>query len=160
VILTEEELRRLGEAWGRQVERPVFIALRGELGAGKSVLARAIARGAGVEGTLPSPTFNLRFEYPASSGGRVIHMDLYRLHDPDEVWELGWEELGRSGEIVLVEWPERGGPYLPDARWDVHLSAVPGDPLRRELRRFRRGGAPPLPVVPGVDEGVTGGSVR
>jgi tRNA threonylcarbamoyladenosine biosynthesis protein TsaE len=140
------------------MEGPVFVALRGDLGAGKSVLARAIARGAGVEGTLPSPTFNLRFDYPRASGGQVIHMDLYRLHDPEEVWELGWEELGRPREIALVEWPERGAPYLPDARWDVHLDTVPGDPLRRELRRFRRGEAPPLPVVSGADEGLATGS--
>ena len=80
----------------------MFFALRGELGAGKSVFARAVARGRGVEGTLPSPTFNLRFDYPLGDGGRLVHMDLYRIREADEVWELGWEELGASGELVLV----------------------------------------------------------
>lgn len=148
MILTEDELREAGEVWGRGMAGPVFVALRGELGAGKSVLARAIARGAGIEGTLPSPTFNLRFDYPRPGGGRVVHMDLYRLRDPEELWELGWEDLGAPGEIALVEWPERGDPYLPDSRWDVYISPVPGEPLRREIRRHRAGEAPPLPPYP------------
>ena len=85
MILREEDLVRWGTVIGRAVEPPVFIALEGELGAGKSVLARAIARGAGVEGALPSPTFNLVFRYPVRGRVEVLHMDLYRLRDPEEL---------------------------------------------------------------------------
>lgn len=139
------------EAWGRQVGReaptPLFLCLRGPLGAGKSVLARAVARGAGVEGGLPSPTFNLLFRYPASAGRTVVHLDLYRLDDPRELMELGWEELGVPGEVVVVEWPERAGSHLPPDRWEVRLDPpAPLSPLRRvEVRPVGHPPSIPLP---------------
>jgi tRNA threonylcarbamoyl adenosine modification protein YeaZ/tRNA threonylcarbamoyl adenosine modification protein YjeE len=132
VLLDQEALEEWGRRIGAEVRAPVFLCLRGELGAGKSVLARAVARGAGVEGTLPSPTYNLQFRYPAGGDRTVVHMDLYRLDDPDELAALGWEELGAPDEIVLVEWPERAGEMLPDERWEVTLDPPsPDSPLRR-----------------------------
>ena len=156
------------DAWGRSIgeraaagtlDLPLFLALRGPLGAGKSVLARAIARGAGVTEPMPSPTYNLRFTYDAADL-RVHHLDLYRLDDPDDVWELGWEDLGTGREIVLVEWPERAESLLPDARWEVRLGFAnesSGESNREsdgsELRAVdatRRGTAPPLvPLMAG-----------
>ncbi|MDT8340449.1 MAG: tRNA (adenosine(37)-N6)-threonylcarbamoyltransferase complex ATPase subunit type 1 TsaE [Longimicrobiales bacterium] len=156
VLLGEEALRRWGEVVGRQVRAPVFLGLRGPLGAGKSVLARAIARGAGVRGNLPSLTFNLLFRYPSARDGDVVHLDLYRVSDPEEVWELGWEELVREGggDLVLVEWPERAEPHLPADRWEVRLEPVVGDPLLRRVGVTRVGTPPPLPPFPlTVDRG-------
>lgn len=140
--LTQAQLEAWGERVGAQVEPPAFFALRGELGAGKSVLARAIARGAGVDAAMPSPTFNLVFRY---EGGRadVVHLDLYRLNRESEVRELGWRELGSDRELVLVEWPERAGSLLPPDRWDVQLEVVAPD--LRELSLQRQGRAPDLP---------------
>ena len=106
---------------GAAARPPLVLALRGELGAGKSVLARAIARGAGVTAPMPSPTFNLLFRYETERGITISHLDLYRLEDPEEVWELGWRELGESSEIVLIEWPERAEELLPPRRWDISL---------------------------------------
>ncbi len=148
MILKEEDLVRWGVRIGEEVEVPVFIGLEGALGAGKSVLARAVASGAGVEGPMPSPTFNLLFRYPARDGVEVVHMDLYRLRDPEELWELGWEELGQGPEIVLVEWPERAGPHLPEHRWSIRLrSPEPGSDLR--VVEVSRAGSPPhLPGFP------------
>ena len=140
------------EAWGRRVgagvQAPVFLCLSGELGAGKSVLARAVARGAGVQGSLPSPTYTLLFRYPAGGDREVVHLDLYRLEDPEELHALGWDELGAPGEIVLVEWPERAGDLLPVHRWEVTLEApAPGSPLRRV--GVRRVGRPSVLPEPG-----------
>ena len=109
---------------------PVILALRGQLGAGKSVLARALARGAGVQGAMPSPTFNLLFRYESPRGLTISHLDLYRLEDPEEVWELGWRELGDGNEIVLIEWPERAEHLLPHRRWDVYLEPGNADNTR------------------------------
>lgn len=148
MILSEQDLVQWGRRIGAEVEVPIFIGLRGPLGAGKSVLARAIARGAGVEGALPSPTFNLLFRYRGIDGTEVVHMDLYRLRDPEELWELGWEELGHGTEIVVVEWPERAAGHLPADRWDIELaSPSPGAKVR--IVRVNRVGAPPhLPGFP------------
>ena len=149
--MTESELRRWGRAIGEGIGVPVFVGLRGELGAGKSVLARAIARGAGVEGNLPSPTFNLLFRYSAERDGEeihVVHMDLYRLLEAEEVWELGWEENLGHHQIVLVEWPERAQDLLPADRWEVELKPVAGEPLLREVEVTRIGAPPDLPAFP------------
>ena len=158
--LTEQELTELGEAIGRELAtmpRGVVLALRGELGAGKSVLARAIARGAGLNAPMPSPTFNLVFRYRTPAGRPIAHLDLYRLNDPEDVWELGWEELGEGEEITLMEWPERAGELVPRDRWDVVLrhGALP------ELRAVSieaTGDAPPIP--PALGERVWSGEER
>jgi len=148
VILGERDLVRWGNRIGSEVEAPVFIGLRGQLGAGKSVLARAIARGAGVEAAIPSPTFNLLFRYPARDGVEVVHLDLYRLREPEELWELGWEELGREAEIVLVEWPERAGDQLPDDRWEIDLELPEPGSHQRIVQVHRRGSPPSIPGFP------------
>jgi len=123
---------------------PVFIALRGPLVAGKAVLARAIARGAGVDSTMPSPTYNLVLRYDGVDGRSVMHMDLFRLDDPEDVWELGWSDLGASGEIALVEWPERAESLLPPNRWEIRLEPL-ADPLLRRVEVEPVGQPPELP---------------
>ena len=149
------------EAWGHRlgtwlVAQPagLFIGLRGDLGAGKSVLARAIAHGAGVRATMPSPTFNLVFRYATPSGRLVAHLDLYRLKDPSEIWELGWEELSGGDEIALVEWPERARALLPHDRWEIALMPV-SDPAHRLMSVQLFGDAVALPS----DELTYGGPV-
>jgi tRNA threonylcarbamoyladenosine biosynthesis protein TsaE len=147
MILTEQDLVRWGERIGREAAPPLVLALRGPLGAGKSVLARAVARGAGVQGALPSPTFNLLFRYRAPTV-EVVHMDLYRIRDPEELRELGWEELGTGAEIVLVEWPERAAGRLPESHWEVELRVPEGSAELRTVTARRVGSPPPLPPFP------------
>jgi tRNA threonylcarbamoyladenosine biosynthesis protein TsaE len=145
--LSQSALEAWGHEIGSSVATPVVIALRGDLGAGKSVLARAIARGAGVVGAMPSPTFNLVYRY---SGRRatVVHLDLYRLEIEDDVWELGWRELGGGDEIVLAEWPERAETLLPPDRWEITLSPGPSDELRNvSTKAFGEVGPLPSPAV-------------
>lgn len=148
MLLSEGDLERWGRRIGEGVEVPVFLGLRGPLGAGKSVLARAVARGAGVDGPVPSPTYNLIFRYPTPRGVEVVHMDLYRIGDPDEIWELGWEELGADRELVLVEWPGRAREYLPRDRWEIELRVADEDPLKRRVAVNRFGRPPHLPGFP------------
>lgn len=143
-ILDENALAAWGGRIGASIGTPVFIGLRGPLGAGKSVLARAIARGAGAAGTMPSPTFNLVLRYDGRDGRTILHVDLFRLNDPDEVWELGWSELGQAGELALVEWPERAESLLPSDRWDIRLEPT-SDPLLRRVTIERAGSPPALP---------------
>jgi tRNA threonylcarbamoyladenosine biosynthesis protein TsaE len=155
------------EAWGRAIGEgagdgavplPLVIVLRGSLGTGKSVLARAVARGAGVTGPMPSPTYNLLFTYGAGPV-TVHHLDLYRLEDPDDVWELGWQELGQGDELVLIEWPERAEALLPPDRWEVRLAFPDSDDAAStELRVVRVSTRGDVPTPPALEPGVGAGS--
>ncbi|MFZ2003650.1 MAG: tRNA (adenosine(37)-N6)-threonylcarbamoyltransferase complex ATPase subunit type 1 TsaE [Stellaceae bacterium] len=102
------------------------IALKGELGAGKTSFARAFIRARGGDADVPSPTFTLVQTYDLP-GGAVWHFDLYRLRAAEEAWELGIEEAFAEG-IALIEWPERLGILLPARRLLVELDfgANPG----------------------------------
>lgn len=144
-LLSERELMAWGERVGREAEPPLVVALRGDLGAGKSTFARSVAHGAGIEGPIPSPTFNLLFRYQSPRGVEIAHLDLYRLEDPEEVWELGWAELPGPAELVLIEWPERAESLLPEARWEVELEET-ADGSRRHVRVFPIGDPLPLPL--------------
>jgi len=144
--LTEAELVAWGARIGREAATPLVIALRGDLGAGKSTLARAVAHGAGVTGDVPSPTFNLVFSYLTPRGVTVRHLDLYRLEHPGEVWELGWSELGAPGDLVLIEWPDRAETLLPAPRWEVEIEEL-GDPATRRVAAHPVGDPPPLPPL-------------
>ena len=109
---------------------------------------RAIAAGAGGEGIIPSPTFNLLFRYEAEGGLEIVHLDLYRISDPDELFEIGWEELGAPHEIVLVEWPQRARGHLPPDHWEISLEKMEDDPALRQVEVHRVGHPPFLPGFP------------
>ena len=145
MVLSEEELAAWGERIGSRVRPPVFLMLRGPVGAGKSVLARAVARGAGVRGPVPSPTFNLVFRHPGMRGRTIVHLDLYRLNHESELAELGWFELGDRGEIVIVEWPERARAALPRDRWDISLNTPGRGATVRAVEVMRHGTPSELP---------------
>lgn len=130
VGLSEPELTAWGEAVGAAARGPLVIVLRGDLGAGKTTLARSIARGVGVAGPIPSPTYNLLFRYSGTRGREVVHIDLYRLEDREEVWALGWAELPGPDDIVLIEWGERAEDLLPTPRWEIRLDEVEDASMR------------------------------
>ena len=129
----EAALRAYGAALGASLRAPVIVALRGDLGAGKTSLAQAIARGAGVTEDVTSPTFALVHEY-AGRDMRVFHIDLYRLRGPEELTNIGWDEIVNADAIVLIEWPERAQDRLPAPRLDIALSEVTGAPDKRDVQ--------------------------
>ena len=109
-----------------------MVALRGDLGAGKTALARALIRAVTeAEAEVPSPTFTLVQTYDTDIGP-LWHFDLYRLSGPDEVVELGWDEA-RAEAVALVEWPDRLGPMMPEERLDLTLTLDGPTARRAEL---------------------------
>jgi len=130
--LTEAELSEWGEELGRASTPPLVVTLTGELGVGKTTLARAICRGYGVTEDVTSPTYALVHEYRAPRSA-VYHIDLYRLDSPEQLTNLGWDEIVSSRALVLVEWPERAGDRLPQDHLPIDLDYVPEDAGRRIL---------------------------
>ena len=100
------ETESLGEEWGREAQCGAVIALRGELGAGKTQLVRGFARGLGITARIHSPTFTLVNEY---GGGRlrVFHLDLYRLETPEHLHNISIEEFLKPDGVAIIEWAER-----------------------------------------------------
>lgn len=143
--LNETQLTEWGKRIGAVVETPVVFALSGDLGAGKSVFARGVATGAGVQAHMPSPTFNLLFSYETPRAV-VNHLDLYRLIDEEEVWELGWRDLGADNQIVLIEWPERAPHLLPEPRWEISIKTSPSSDNLRIVSLAKIGGPPEIPL--------------
>ena len=119
----------MGKVLGEIVEPGDVITLAGPLGAGKTTLTQAIARGLGVDPRIyvTSPTFSLLHEYQ----GRIplYHMDLYRLAGEDEIESLGFPEYLYGSGLTVIEWPDRLGSLMPPERLHVEL-AMSGETSR------------------------------
>lgn len=125
----------LGESLAGQLQAGDTVLLEGQIGAGKSHLARALIRARlGRLEDVPSPTFTLVQTYDTEEG-EIWHVDLYRLSHPDEVLELGLEQAFGSA-ICLIEWPDRLGPHLPADALHLQLS-IEGSGRRAVLRGGR-----------------------
>jgi tRNA threonylcarbamoyladenosine biosynthesis protein TsaE len=148
VRLNESELRQWGRRLGESLDVPIVLGLTGALGAGKSILARAIGEGAGVTEPMPSPTFTLLQRYAAGGNREVVHLDLYRLNAPDDLWELGWTQIPDDRDIVLIEWPERAGDLMPADHWRIRLAAPARLPHLRDVEVERVGDPLPLASFP------------
>lgn len=110
----------LGAALASQAPHVFMLWLRGDLGAGKTDLARGVLAGLGHRGRVPSPTYTLVEPYRLA-GTTVLHVDLYRLRDPAELEELGLADALAAGAIAVVEWPEQAAGRLPAADLEVRL---------------------------------------
>lgn len=130
-VLNEVELAAEGERIGRTLDRGAVVHLQGELGAGKTTMVRAIARGLGVNEPTTSPTYALVHCY-AGRRGPVFHLDCYRLQRPEESADIDWEGLAADGDALLIEWPERAIGWAPAATVRVKLSHLT-DPCVRGL---------------------------
>jgi tRNA threonylcarbamoyladenosine biosynthesis protein TsaE len=124
-LTTPEATERLGAALARLLRPGDALLLDGELGAGKSTLARGLVRALTTpQEEVPSPTFTLVQGYDGPAFP-VFHFDLYRLSGPQEVFELGFDEALEEGAAV-VEWPQRLGARLPPDRLDIELRRTGG----------------------------------
>ena len=122
ITRSADETRDIGTAIGRVIAPGTLVLLIGQLGAGKTTFTQGIADGLGVTAYTKSPSFVLVNEYQ----GRLplIHMDLYRIDEPAEVWELGLDDyLGRDG-VVAVEWADRATSIFPPDRLEIRIDYV------------------------------------
>ncbi len=123
---SEEETIELGRRIARELPRQAVVLLIGNLGAGKTTLAKGIVSGlcAAPPEEVSSPTFTLIHEY---GEGRVYHIDLYRLDRPEELATLGLEEIFDRDAVVLIEWGERFPKLMPENRIEIHLRRLDAD---------------------------------
>ena len=125
---THEIGRRIGAAAGPGT----VVALTGELGAGKTQLAKGVADGLGVTSVVNSPTFVLMNEHVGRM--RLYHIDAYRLADAEEASAAGLLDERQVDGVTVVEWADRLDGWLPAERLEIHLETAPDAPMRRMLR--------------------------
>jgi tRNA threonylcarbamoyladenosine biosynthesis protein TsaE len=128
ITRSPEETMKLGEKLARYLESGAVIALRGALGAGKTCLAKGIARGLGVKETVTSPTYTIICEYEGALP--FYHIDAYRLSGDGEFEALGAGELLSGEGVTVIEWSERVPLSIPPDAWTVELGLL-GDGGRR-----------------------------
>ena len=132
VMENEEAVRKFGHELGAAAKAGSVIALTGDLGAGKTTLTKAIAEGLGVKEIITSPTFNIIKQYDS---GRLplYHFDVYRITDPDEMYELGYEEYFYGEGVCVVEWADMIDELIPEdaVRIDIGYGEREGERIYR-----------------------------
>lgn len=134
---SEEETIALGERLARDLPSKQVVLLIGQLGAGKTTLAKGIVKGLGAAepDEVSSPTFTLIHEYR----GRVFHVDLYRLEDEREAQSVGLEDLFDLEAVVLIEWGERFPVLLPPERIEIRIRSMADERREIEVRKVTGG---------------------
>jgi tRNA threonylcarbamoyladenosine biosynthesis protein TsaE len=126
----------LGIDLGKRLHRGDVVALHGPLGAGKTTLVKGIARSLQIQDPVTSPSFTLIAEYDGILGGVpivVYHVDLYRIGHPQEIEDLGLEEILNGSGICVIEWAEKAADFLPDSAIRVEIGLLNGQNRRLEI---------------------------
>ena len=134
-----EHTRAIGRSLGRAARPGTVVALAGELGAGKTQLAKGVADGLGVTSVVNSPTFILMNEHQGRL--RLYHIDAYRLGDPEEAAAAGLLDEREVTGVTVIEWADRLDGWLPQERIEILLTADPQRPMVRHLAWEAHGGA-------------------
>jgi tRNA threonylcarbamoyladenosine biosynthesis protein TsaE len=123
VLPDENATLAVGSHLARASEGRGVITLRGNLGSGKTTLCRGLILGLGHTGAVKSPTYTLVEPYELATG-RVLHYDLYRLADPEEVEYLGMRDFLDNQTLTLIEWPEKAAGFLPPVDLELNLEVL------------------------------------
>ena len=135
-MMTDQTVHSLTDTWhiaarvATLLSHGGVVALTGDLGAGKTTFVQGIARALGITRPVTSPTFALVGDY-TGPGGRLIHMDLYRLTGPDDLLAVGFSDYLESGALIAIEWPERAGDLIPSDAVHVEITVLPDYEARR-----------------------------
>ena len=128
------DTEKFAKSISKNLKNGDILCLYGTLGMGKSLLSRTIIRNLCTDPNLevPSPTFTLVQTYEMPDATEIWHFDLYRIEDPEEIYELGWEEA-LNHAILLIEWPERLGTLKPKKTIDIVIEPIENKPDSRHI---------------------------
>jgi tRNA threonylcarbamoyladenosine biosynthesis protein TsaE len=129
---TPSQTEALARGFSKLCPAGAVIYLKGDLGSGKSTFARALLHALGIDGPIKSPTYTLIETYALDNALEAVHMDLYRIADPDEINYLALDAFADKLQIMLVEWPEKGIGHLPAADIEIGFEHA-GDARRIQL---------------------------
>ena len=132
VVNSVEETWKLAEEFAGELKPGDVVCLEGDLGTGKTTFTQGLAAHLGAKRAVTSPTFCLVVEHPTSRF-LLVHMDLYRLHDADDVLTIGWEDYLARGAVLFVEWPDRAGDLIPPDARHVRFEHLADSPDSRRI---------------------------
>jgi tRNA threonylcarbamoyladenosine biosynthesis protein TsaE len=127
-----EEIDQAAQSFLKAMGEARVIAFSGEMRAGKTTFIQALCRKLGVTAEVNSPTFSLVNEYFTPDGHSIYHFDLYRIEDPAELFDMGYEEYFFSGELCFIEWPEKASHLIPEEA--LRAEIVVGENENREIQ--------------------------
>ncbi|MFZ9612605.1 MAG: tRNA (adenosine(37)-N6)-threonylcarbamoyltransferase complex ATPase subunit type 1 TsaE [Crocinitomicaceae bacterium] len=134
--LTLESLSGVAKELIDLIPRPVFVAIQGEMGAGKTTFVQNVLRGLGIEKPDGSPTYAIIHEYLNPEGVKVYHLDCYRIENEQDILQLGLDELFEENAYFFVEWPDKIEKILPeDANW-LYIRCEPLGELREIVLNY------------------------
>lgn len=131
---TESDTEALGRQLAPLLRAPAFVALNGDLGAGKTVLVRGLGKALGISDPIKSPTFTIVSEY--ASDPELLHFDAYRLSDADELYAIGFSDYLAHPAILMMEWAELVQNALPKERLEIRIAGSGGEERTLTLRAF------------------------
>lgn len=135
-VRSDNETEQVGAELARELAeggiRRAFIAMRGEMGVGKTVFTRGFASYFGISG-VRSPTYTVVNEY-SGEGTKIYHFDLYRISDGDDLYSIGYDDYVRAEGYCIAEWSERAEEDIPEGAIYVEISRVPTDERARDIR--------------------------
>lgn len=134
-VSSVEETWAVAREFAEELHPGDIVCLEGDLGAGKTTFTQGLAAYLGAKRAVTSPTFCLVVEHPTDRF-LLVHMDLYRLHDEDDVLTIGWEDYLARGAVLFVEWPDRAGTLVPDDA--IHVNFALGDDESSRTISFNR----------------------
>lgn len=123
IVQTEKQMYNLGIFIGERLEESNILLLEGDLGAGKTTLTQGIAKGLGISEMITSPTFVLINEY-LSGKKKCYHMDLYRVNNIEELYEIGIEDYLGNDNVCIIEWPDTIRPLLPSDYTTIQIKKI------------------------------------
>ena len=125
----ENETWAVAKQFAATLKSGDVVCLEGDLGAGKTTFTQGLCAALGAKRAVTSPTFCIVSEHPADDF-LVVHMDLYRLQEEEDVLQIGWEDYLARGAVLVVEWPDRAGSLIPENARHVHFAYGEGETSR------------------------------